>query len=56
MRKQFIVSVHRVYSVSTDNILMWLCKVLYTIQRRRFACYSWDMSLKVGLDASVGNI
>jgi hypothetical protein len=33
--EQYFVSVHRVYSVSTDNILMWKYEVQYTIRRRR---------------------
>jgi hypothetical protein len=27
---------YRAYSVSTDNILMWICEVYYTTQRRWF--------------------
>jgi hypothetical protein len=51
--EQHFVSVYRVYSVSIDNILMWVCEVWYTLQGRLFTidcvCYSWEMALYVGL-------
>jgi hypothetical protein len=30
MSEQPFVLIYRVYSVSTDNILMWICEVSYT--------------------------
>jgi hypothetical protein len=36
MSEQSFVSVYRVSSVSTDNILMWICGVLYAIRGTRF--------------------
>jgi hypothetical protein len=32
MSKQSSVSVYRVCSESTDNMLMWICEVQYTVQ------------------------
>jgi hypothetical protein len=34
--KQSFVLVHCVHSLSTHNILLWICEVQYTIRRRRY--------------------
>jgi hypothetical protein len=36
MSEQCFFLVYRVSSVSTDNILMWICGMLYAIRSRRF--------------------
>jgi hypothetical protein len=28
--------VYRAYSVSTDNVLMWMCELSHAVQRRKF--------------------
>jgi hypothetical protein len=54
------VSVYRLYSASDDNILMWIIwSVVYTGDGLQFiisACYSWEMTLNVGLHLSLNNM
>jgi hypothetical protein len=54
------VPVYCIYSVNTENILMWISEASYTIQRRQFTidcgCYLWEMPSNIGLDASLNNI
>jgi hypothetical protein len=52
---QFIVSVYRVYFVNIDGILYWYMKrsILYEgdwLRLNTYACYSWEMTLNVGVD------
>jgi hypothetical protein len=49
------------YSVITDNILMWNYKVSIMskgdcLRLTLCACYSWEMAIQVGLDASFDNM
>lgn len=45
MSQSSFVSVYRVYSVRTDDILMWMCE-FQTI----LACFSLEMELNIILD------
>jgi hypothetical protein len=58
---QSFISVYRAYSVSTDNVVVWIYEVQSGIERDDIrsaicTCYCWEMQLNIVLDASFDNI
>jgi hypothetical protein len=50
--EQSFISVYRVYSVSIDNIFMWIYEAYYILYKEdSFLCYSWEMAINVGLSS-----